>query len=100
MVNLHIFLEPLAGEEENLEVTFRSHFVPAVSAQDGFINISLLRPHDSLRTYVVSFAFENEEKRQKWAVSDAHENSFPKLCALCSSVRWRNHDVILTNGKQ
>lgn len=94
MVELHIFLEPQPGKEKELYNAFLKNFKPAVSSQKGFVEAVLLKPHDSLRAYTIALRFESEELRQRWASSEAHEDAFPRLAALCSVVAWRNHDVV------
>lgn len=97
MVELHIYLEPHPGEEQELAEAFQKHFVPAISVQAGFQGVSLLKRHDSLRTHQISLRFDTEELRQLWAASKEHDQAFPKIAALCSSVSWRNHDVVHTH---
>ena len=94
MVELHIYLEPHPEKEQELVDAFFNLFVPAISIQEGFVSVCLLKPHDSLRGHVISLRFESEELRQKWATSKEHENAFPKVAALCCSVSWRNHNVV------
>jgi heme-degrading monooxygenase HmoA len=94
MVELHIYLEPEQGKEDELLAAFRNHFVPAIEIQKGFRSVAFLKPHDSLRGRMISLRFESEELRQKWATSKEHDEAFPRVAAICSSVSWRNHDVV------
>ena len=94
MVELHIFLEPEIGKEKDLADAFQNHFVPAIKVQEGFQGVSLLKRHDSLRGRVISLRFDSEELRVKWATSKEHDDAFPRVAGLCSSVSPRNHDVI------
>jgi len=94
MIELKIHLEPFAGKEVELETTFRDIFVPAISVQEGFVRVALLKARDALREYHVSLVFESEELRLKWVASREHQDTFPKLAALCQRVSWFGFDVI------
>jgi heme-degrading monooxygenase HmoA len=94
MIELHVYLEPQAGKEQDVVDTFKTHFVPAISVQEGFRSVALFKPHDSLRGHVIALRFDTEEQRLKWVASDAHNDAFPRIIALCSSITWRNHDVV------
>ena len=69
MIELHIYLEPSAGMEEQLESVFRNSFVPAISVQEGFRRVVLLKVRDALRQYQIELAFESEDLRLKWVDS-------------------------------
>lgn len=94
MVELRIDLEPYDGKGASLVEAFQTHFVPAISVQKGFKSVSLLKRHDSLRAHQISLRFESEELREKWVASDEHQAAFLRIAELCSSVTWRNHDVV------
>ena len=94
MIELHIYLEPLAGQESKLESLFREAFVPAISVQEGFRRVALLKVRDALRQYRIELAFESEALRLKWVASREHEASFPRIAALCQQVTWAGFDVV------
>jgi hypothetical protein len=94
MIELHIYLEPFAGKESQLESVFREAFVPAISVQQGFKRVALLKARDALRQYRIELAFDNEELRLKWVASLEHQAAFPRVAALCQQVTWAGFDVV------
>ena len=94
MIELHIYLEPLAGEESTLESVFRDAFAPAISVQEGFRRVALLKVRDALRQYRIELAFESEALRLKWVASPEHQAAFPRIAALCQQVTWAGFDVV------
>lgn len=94
VIELHIYLEPFAGKEQDLEAAFRDFFVPAISVQDGFKRVTLLKVRDALREYRIVLAFESEELRLKWVDSPEHRDAFPKIAALCQRVSWSGFDMV------
>ena len=94
MIELHIFLEPFAGQEEQLESVFKGSFVPAISIQEGFRRAALLKMTDALRKYQIEIAFDSEELRLKWVASKEHQDAFPKIVALCQQITWSGFSVV------
>ncbi len=94
MIELHIYLEPFAGKENELESVFRDAFVPAISVQKGFRRVALLKVRDALRQYRIELAFDSEELRLDWVASREHQAAFPKLVALCQQIAWAGFDVV------
>jgi len=94
MIELYIYLEPNAGMEAQLESVFRDSFVPAISVQEGFRRVALIKSRDALRHYRIVLAFDSEDLRMKWVDSKEHQEAFPKVVALCQRVSWAGFDVI------
>ena len=94
MIELKIYVEPFAGKEKELEMTFRDVFVPAILVQEGFVRVELLKARDDFREYQISLVFESEELRLKWVASEEHQDAFPRIAALCGRVSWSGFDVI------
>lgn len=94
MIELHIHLEPIVGEEESLEDAFRTEFLPAVSRQEGFCRATLLKKGNALREYEIDLAFETEELRLKWVASDDHQEVFPKVAATCQRLWHEGFDTV------
>jgi len=72
MFVLHVVLKIKAGEERETETDFLGPFEAAISAQEGFKSVALLRPDDG-GEYVLSIAFENRALQQKWVATDLHQ---------------------------
>lgn len=94
MIELYIYLEPNAGMEAQLESVFRDSFVPAISIQEGFRRVALIKARDALRQYQIVLAFDSEDLRMKWVDSKEHQEAFPKVAALCQRVSWAGFDII------
>ncbi len=94
MIELKIYVEPFAGKEKELETTFQEVFVPAISVQEGFVRVALLKARDAFREYQISLVFESEELRLKWVASKEHQDAFPKIAVLCGRMSWSGFDVI------
>jgi heme-degrading monooxygenase HmoA len=94
MIELHIYLEPFAGKENEVEKVFRDAFIPAISVQDGFRRVAMLKVRDALRQYRIVLAFDSEEMRLKWVASPEHQVAFPKIIALCQQITWAGFDVV------
>ena len=71
MFVLHVLIEMKAGHEEAAEKVFSGPFHAAISAQEGFRHVMLLRPEQG-RSYVLSIAFENQALQQKWVATELH----------------------------
>lgn len=71
MFVLHVSIRMKAGQGPAAEAVFNGPFKAAISAQDGFRAVSLLRPDDG-GDYVLSIAFENQPLQQKWVATDLH----------------------------
>jgi heme-degrading monooxygenase HmoA len=94
MIELHIYLEPFAGQESELESVFAEVFVPAISVQEGFRRVALLKVRDAIRQYRIELAFESEALRLRWVASPQHQAAFPKIAALCHQATWAGFDVV------
>jgi heme-degrading monooxygenase HmoA len=94
MIELHIYLEPFAGQESKLESVFAEVFVPAISVQEGFRRVALLKVRDAIRQYRIELAFESEALRLRWVASPEHQTAFPKIAALCQQVTWAGFYVV------
>jgi len=99
MIELYIYLEPFAGKEAELESTFDKVFVPAISVQDGFRRVSLLKHRNSLRRYQIDLSFDTEDLRLKWVASKDHQEAFPQIAGLCQRVSWAGFDTVSQKEK-
>jgi heme-degrading monooxygenase HmoA len=67
-----------AGQGPAAEKTFAGPFTAAISAQDGFRSVTLLRPDDG-GDYILSIAFESQATQQKWVTTDLHGQVWPQM---------------------
>ena len=87
MIELHIYMEPHAGKESELEDQYRKEYVPGIKIQQGFRRTTLLKSRDALRKYQINITFDSEELRLKWVASKEHTKIWPKMAALCQRCR-------------
>lgn len=80
---LHVELWVKEGAEDALVDTYRSAFRPAVSQQEGFREVRLLRPVDAPAFRLV-IEFAEEEQRLRWVESDLHQKVWPQMEAHCT----------------
>jgi heme-degrading monooxygenase HmoA len=99
MIQLKIDLSVRAGNESKLEQTFREVFIPAISVQEGFDRVALLRQADSESKYMIQLSFETEEQRRRWVASDEHQNAYPKISALCAQTEAVRYDIVASTVK-
>jgi heme-degrading monooxygenase HmoA len=67
-----------AGQEQALEKDYAGPFTTAISSQEGFRHVSLLRPNDN-GDYVLTIAFESQSLQQKWVASELHGQVWPLM---------------------
>lgn len=86
MYIVHVEMNLKPDVEASLQKTFREIFRPAISAQQGFRDVQLLRPFDGQGPYWLTIAFETRELQQKWVDTDLHQDVWGKMeghCADC-----------------
>jgi heme-degrading monooxygenase HmoA len=93
MVVLHVdlYLKPDAGAAP--EKTFREAFRPAISAQEGFADVALLRSASDADHYRLVIAFESEPLRLKWVATDLHQQVWLMMEAHCASYAVKSFTV-------
>ena len=94
MIELHIYLEPQDGKEEELESLYVKEYVPGIKIQEGFLRTTLLKKRDALREYQIDITFDSEELRLKWVDSEEHTKVWPKMAAMCQRISWAGFDCI------
>jgi heme-degrading monooxygenase HmoA len=94
MLILHIALPAKEGNEQALEQMFLQEFRPALSAQEGFHDVQLLRSLDDKASYCLVIAFEKPEDQQKWVASDLHQQVWPALADNCTDFSLQKYDSV------
>lgn len=100
---LHFQVEPQQWPE--FERAFAEVFAPAISRQQGFGSLKLLRQYRpemraeiaanaSEYQYQINFTFESEAARRVWATSADHDLAWLKLSALTTKFFWRGYDLL------
>lgn len=80
---LHVELQVKDGAAGALVDTYRSTFRPAISGQEGFRAVRLLRPLDA-PGYRLVIEFAEEEQRLRWVASELHQQVWPRMEAHCA----------------
>lgn len=80
---LHVELEVKEGAGDALVDTYRSTFRPAITRQEGFRAVRLLRPVEA-PGYRLVIEFSHEEHRLRWVASDLHQGVWPQIESHCS----------------
>ena len=78
MFVLIVGLKVKAEQENALEKDFAGSFSAAITAQEGFRHVSLLRPNDG-GDYVLTIAFESQALQQKWVATELHQQVWPVM---------------------
>jgi heme-degrading monooxygenase HmoA len=93
MFVLHLDMQVKPGSEPTLEQTFVTTFRPAISRQDGFRGVSLLRPSKNGQ-YRLTIAFDTQPLQQKWVATDLHQQVWPQMEAHCSAYSLQHYNAV------
>ena len=94
MFVLHVELQVKAGAEQKLEKTYIETFRPAISQQEGLLSVSLLRPRDEAKDYMLSIMFDDRAQQQKWVATDIHQRVWAQIESLCASYGVKSYDAV------
>ncbi len=94
MFVLHVELQVKPGAEQKLERTYNETFRPAISQQEGFCSVSLLRPLDGAKNYVLTIRFDDRGRQQKWVATDLHQQVWPQMESLCAGYAVQSYDTV------
>jgi heme-degrading monooxygenase HmoA len=83
MFVLHIDLKVKVGQQQALEETYLERFRPAISVQEGFNAVRLLRSNEDDLNYRLALSFESQESQQKWVATDLHQVVWPAVADQC-----------------
>jgi heme-degrading monooxygenase HmoA len=79
MFVLFVDMKLKPGAQADLEKTYTENFRPAISKQEGFRGVELLRPNQAGGEWRLSIAFESHELQKKWVALDLHQVVWPQL---------------------
>lgn len=94
MFVLQVELQVKPGTEQELEKTYNGTFRPAISQQEGFSSVSLLRPLDDAKNYMLTILFDNRARQQKWVATDLHQRIWSQMEDLCSGYAVKSYDAV------
>lgn len=78
MFVLHVAIKMKSGQASAAEQVFNGPFRAAITAQEGFKAVALLRPDDG-GDHILSIAFENQALQQKWVATDLHNQVWSQM---------------------
>jgi heme-degrading monooxygenase HmoA len=79
MFVLFVDMKLRPGAEPALEKTYTETFRPAISRQEGFRGVELLRPNQEGGDWRISIAFESRALQKKWVAIDLHQVVWPAM---------------------
>jgi heme-degrading monooxygenase HmoA len=93
MFVLHVEMQIKPGHNPALQQTFLDTFRPAISRQDGFRGVELMRPIGD-GEYRLSIAFDTQPQQQKWVASELHQQVWPQMEAHCASYSVKYYNTV------
>jgi len=84
MFVLFVDMSVKSGSHPDLEKTYSEIFRPAISHQEGFRGVELLRPNRAGGEYRLSIAFESHPLQKKWVATDLHQDVWPQMENHCA----------------
>ena len=79
MFVLFVDMKIKPGAQQALEKTYTETFQPAITKQEGFRAVALLRPNQDGGEYRLSIAFASHDLQKKWVASDLHQIVWPQI---------------------
>ena len=90
---LHVDLHVRPNASQALEKTFRDVFRPAISAQEGFMEVGLLPSRSQADHYRLVIKFASEPLRLKWVATELHQQVWPALEGHCLDYGAESFDA-------
>jgi hypothetical protein len=99
-IRLYVEMDVAAGREREMLDTFHNVFVPEAVKHAGYIRVKILKRRTILQgtaptqhNYRFELEFENEELRQKWIASAAHQRVWPQVERCMTTLK--DYPVVL-----
>jgi heme-degrading monooxygenase HmoA len=94
MFVLFVDMSVKSGSRPDLEKTFSEIFRPAISRQEGFRDVELLRPNQDGGEYRLRIAFEVHDLQKKWVASDLHQQVWPQIEGHCAGYSVKDYTSV------
>jgi len=94
MFVLFVDMSVKSGSHPDLEKTFSEIFRPAISRQEGFRDVELLRPNQDGGEYRLRIAFEVHDLQKKWVASDLHQQVWPQIEGHCAGYSVKDYTSV------
>ena len=99
-IRLYVEMDVAAAREREMLDAFHNTFVPEAVKHQGFIRVKMLKRRTVLQgtappahNYRFELEFENEEMRQKWIATAAHQRVWPLVERTMTTQK--NYPVVL-----
>jgi heme-degrading monooxygenase HmoA len=94
MFVLFVDMKIKPGSQQVLEKTYTETFRPAISRQEGFRAVELLRSNQDGGEYRLSIAFESHPLQKKWVASDLHQDVWPRMEDHCADYSVNDYTSV------
>jgi heme-degrading monooxygenase HmoA len=94
MFVLHVDMKVKRDLQKALEDIFVGTFSPAITQQEGFRGVALLRPAESGDDYRLSIAFDEQALQQKWVATSIHEKVWGQMEGQCASYSVKCYNAV------
>jgi heme-degrading monooxygenase HmoA len=85
MFVLFVDMRVKPGAEQALEATYSGPFREAITRQDGFRSVELLRPNKDGGEYRLCISFATRAQQKTWVATDLHQQVWPQMEAHSAS---------------
>jgi hypothetical protein len=99
-IRLYVEMDVAAGREREMLETFHNVFVPEAVKHAGYVRVKMLKRRTVLQgtapaqhNFRFELEFENEELRQKWIASAAHQRVWPQVERCMTTLK--DYPVVL-----
>ena len=99
-IRLYVEMDVAPGREREMLESFHNVFVPEAVKHAGYVRVKMLKRRTILQgtapaqhNYRFELEFENEELRQKWIASAAHQRVWPQVERCMTTLK--DYPVVL-----
>jgi heme-degrading monooxygenase HmoA len=94
MFVLFVDMNVKPGSHKALEKTYTEIFRQAISSQEGFRGVELLRPNQDGGEYRLRIAFELHDLQKKWVATDLHQQVWPQIESHCADYTVKDYTSV------
>ena len=104
MISLHVYLDPKADQEHQLESAIRDKWMTAMADQPGFLRAALLKPLSERElqeveakvpepAYELVAFWSSESERRAWTQRPIHDEVFSQVQAVAEGISYTLQNV-------
>ena len=94
MFVLFVEMKIKPGSQGALEKTYLATFRPAISKQEGFSDVELLRPNQAGGEYRLRIAFTSHDLQKQWVATDLHQVVWPQMEAHAADYSVNDYTAV------